>query len=374
MATVYLLDSVKVATSTTGTGSVTVGAAEPGYLTPAEAGAVDGRVYTWRLDDGDDFEIFLGTYSSTGPTVSRDTVLVSKISGTAGTSKINLSGTAKLSAVPVADYVVTPRQIREKLTADRTYYVRTDGSDSNDGLTDSPGGAFRTIQKAVDTVADLDINGHKVTIQLADGTYTAGALLKNVAGFAAPGDLVIRGNQSTPANVVVQVADTGHEAAGVFHSEGIASVWDILDLKISTTTRGSCILSKTAYVRFGNVNFGSAAHFHIHAVEQGYVEAIGNYAISGGAGVHIYSSGPSSTIAVNGRTVTLSGTPAFSVRFAFATDLAFIRADSMTFSGTGATGQRYSVARNAVIRVNGGGANYFPGNSAGSESQGGLYY
>jgi len=104
---VYLLDSVKVATPTTGTGSVTVGAAEPGYLTPAEAGAVNGRVYTWRLDDGEDFEIFVGTYSSAGPTVSRDTVLYSKIGGTAGTSKLNLSGSAKLSCVPVRDYLVT---------------------------------------------------------------------------------------------------------------------------------------------------------------------------------------------------------------------------------------------------------------------------
>jgi microcystin-dependent protein len=110
---VYLLDSVKVATPTTGTGSVTVGAAEPGYLTPAEAGAVDGRVYTWRLDDGDDFEIFIGTYSSTGPTVSRDTVLVSKIGGTAGTSKISLSGSATLSSVPVAALFRGTRRVGE---------------------------------------------------------------------------------------------------------------------------------------------------------------------------------------------------------------------------------------------------------------------
>ena len=113
MADVYLLDSVKVATPTTGTGSVTVGAAEPGYLTPAEAGAVNGRVYTWRLDDGDDFEIFVGTYSSTGPTVSRDTVLVSKIGGTAGTSKISLSGSATLSSVPVASLFRGTRRVGE---------------------------------------------------------------------------------------------------------------------------------------------------------------------------------------------------------------------------------------------------------------------
>jgi len=106
MATVYLLDSVKVATPTTGTGSVAVGAADPGFLTPAEAGAEDQGEYIWRLDDGENFEIFVGTYSSSGPSVSRDTVIISKIGGTVGTSKINLSGSARLSCVPLAQWFI----------------------------------------------------------------------------------------------------------------------------------------------------------------------------------------------------------------------------------------------------------------------------
>lgn len=365
MATVYLLDSVKVATSTTGTGTVTVGAAETGYLTPAEAGAVDTQVYTWRLDDGNDFEIFIGTYSSTGPTVSRDTVLYSKISGVAGTSKLDLSGSATLSAVPVADYVVTPRQIREKLTANRTYYVRTDGSDSNDGLTNSSGGAFLTIQKAVDTCLTLDLNGNDVTIQVGAGTYTAGVgLNKRFVG----GNVALVGDTTTPSNVVIS-----RSSGDCVNADGAGVNIKVRGFKLVTSSGNGLFAANQAVIQFGEIDFGACSDRHIRASSGGVVknEAVGDYTISGDTGNHMLAN-VTGMIAISGVTITLSGTRAWSGAGLSAQAGGQISFWDTTISGS-ATGTRYSATLNGVINTFGGGASYWPGDVAGTTATGGQY-
>ena len=87
---------------------------------------------------------------------------------------------------------------RELLTANRTYYVRTDGSDSNNGLANTSGGAFLTIQKAIDTAAALDLSIYNVTIQIADGTYTITSAILGKSAVSA-GEIWLVGNETTPA-------------------------------------------------------------------------------------------------------------------------------------------------------------------------------
>lgn len=53
---------------------------------------------------------------------------------------------------------------REVLAASRTYYVRTYGSDSNDGLTNTSGGAFLTQAYAMSVIAKINFNGFTVTL------------------------------------------------------------------------------------------------------------------------------------------------------------------------------------------------------------------
>jgi len=60
---------------------------------------------------------------------------------------------------------------RTTLTEDKIFYVRTDGSDSNDGSANTSGGAFLTIQKAHNEWRKLDNAGYKTTAVVAAGTY-----------------------------------------------------------------------------------------------------------------------------------------------------------------------------------------------------------
>jgi len=84
-----LVNRAKVATSTTGTGTITLGSAEDGYQTFADAGVANGDVVRYIIEDGSNFEIGTGTYTASGTTLTR-TVSESSNSNNA----INLSGSA----------------------------------------------------------------------------------------------------------------------------------------------------------------------------------------------------------------------------------------------------------------------------------------
>ncbi len=86
---------IAVLTTTTGLGSVTLGQVlSNAFQTFAEAGITDGAELTYLITEGNDFEVGVGTYNSSGPTLDRDTVVRSKIGGTAGTTKMTLAGNA----------------------------------------------------------------------------------------------------------------------------------------------------------------------------------------------------------------------------------------------------------------------------------------
>ena len=88
---VVLGNRAKMSTSTTGTGTITLGSALSGYQTFAQAGITNGQTVRYTIEDGAGFEIGSGVYTSSGTTLTRSVAESSN-----SDNAISLSGSAEV--------------------------------------------------------------------------------------------------------------------------------------------------------------------------------------------------------------------------------------------------------------------------------------
>lgn len=176
-------DRVKETTTTTSTGTYTLAGAATGFQSFAVVGNGNATYYT--VTDGTDWEVGVGTYTASGTTLSRDTILASSNSGSA----VNWGAGSK-------DVFVT-------YPAERSVYV--DGSSitpaSSASLPIANGGTGQTSQTAAfdalaptTTKGDLIVSNGTNNVRLPVGTnnhvLTADSTQASGVKWAAGGNAV----------------------------------------------------------------------------------------------------------------------------------------------------------------------------------------
>lgn len=114
MAQAKLYDLASMSTSTTGTGTITLGAATAGFLTFAGAGVQDGQTVSYAIfDNAGASEVGRGVYTASGTTLTRGPLI-----STNSNAAINLSGSATVRISAIAEDFTERDATQELLNAE----------------------------------------------------------------------------------------------------------------------------------------------------------------------------------------------------------------------------------------------------------------
>jgi len=206
---VTLVNRAKVATATTGTGTITLGTAESGYQSFADAGVVDTDVVRYVIEDGTDWEIGTGTYTTSGTTLSRT---VSESSN--ADAALNLSGSAVVYVSATAEdippvlelYAENPSSpTAPSATGTNAVAIGDGATASNTSSTAAGGFATASGEASFAAGSDAFASGRRSTAisrSYASGTDSfAAAIANNSSSYGAThANAVVIGPQAKSTN------------------------------------------------------------------------------------------------------------------------------------------------------------------------------
>lgn len=219
-------------------------------------------------------------------------------------------------------------------TASTTYYVRTDGNDANSGLTDSAGGAFRTITRARDVAfGKLHLNGYNVAVQVGPGTYTLENLYTE-SPHVGPGRISFIGDPANPSNCKINAGGGNCLQAysgAVLRFDGFELIHSGSNTRGGYTAFGGLIVIDN--IKFSGTGMGIRASGGYVWAPDATLEIASNMA----SFINVHDGG---VVDIVGATITLTGTPVFTDGFMISDDGGAINIHSNTYVGTG-LGKKY---------------------------------
>jgi len=167
-----LKDRVKETTTTTGTGTVTLAGAATGFQSFSAIGDGNATYYTIALQNGSEWEVGIGTYTASGTTLSRTTVLESSNSG----SLVNFSAGDK-------DVFVTYPAERASITYTGVKTSNYTAGPNEGVLTSTSGGAF-TVTLPASPAANMQVTVADTATSWGTNNLTIGRNGSTIAGLA----------------------------------------------------------------------------------------------------------------------------------------------------------------------------------------------
>lgn len=239
-----LANRVKMTTSTTGTGTITLGSATTGYQSFAAGGIVNGTVVFYVIEDSVDWEIGTGTYTSTGTTMSRTVAESSNAD-----APLVLSGAAEVYITPTLATFNELARTNAANTFTEPQIIAV--SSSSAGLRITQTGAGNAL--LVEDSASTDTSPFVITAagDVGIGTTSPDALLtvNTIASFgdgaAATPSIAHKGDLNTgiwfPAADTIAASTAGSErmridSAGLV---GIATSTSAYKLTVQSTASGA---------------------------------------------------------------------------------------------------------------------------------------
>jgi hypothetical protein len=368
-------DRVRDSTTTTGTGTITVSGSAPRAFQAfgAKLSTNDTFLYAIVSQSANEWEVGEGIWLGSNQ-FSRSAALVRD--GSSGVATlVNFSGGTK------DVWIDFPAKFgsREVLASTRNFYVRTDGSDSNNGLSNTAGGAFLTVDKAIAVGSStLDIGGQIFNINIADGAYGTCTLLDWVG--TSPDQYVnIIGNTTTPANVTFTSTTSFVPPIACFST---TKAWKLQGIKLIASGAAAFtpllwVIGNSCNVRVSNMDFGAARTDspQICVEAGGFLDFVGSNNFSGATAGYMILADQAGMVATNGATTyVFSNNPNYSSSTINSSKGGVVNMPSATFTnGATVTGTRFVNDSGGGINTSGGGANYFPGNVAGTTTAPGWY-